>query len=56
MANEELKVGDVVQLKSGSFDMVIGVIEDNKALCYWSGKEFDLQVKEIFLQAIEKVK
>jgi uncharacterized protein YodC (DUF2158 family) len=44
MQNEELKVGDVVRLKSGSESMTIGDFNDhNEAGCYW----FDVQTKDV---------
>jgi uncharacterized protein YodC (DUF2158 family) len=54
MAQEEIKVGDVVKLKSGSFKMVVGHIGIHGASCFWNGGDGDIKKKDISVDALQK--
>jgi len=56
MVKGKLKVGDVVELKSGSFEMVIAIIYEGYAYCYWKGLEFEIKRAKIPLEGLMKVK
>lgn len=52
MSNQELKEGDVVQLKSGGVEMTLAKLIVNNAKCYWAdGKE--IRYREIPLAALK---
>ena len=56
MEKAELKVGDVVELKSGSFKMVVAIIYEGYAYCYWKGNEFEIKRAKIPIDGLMKVK
>jgi len=60
MANEELKVGDIVQLKSGGPKMTIEVIDNfgddhDKALCAWFDEKSKREDHIFELTSLQKV-
>ena len=56
MSKEELRVGDVVELKSGSFKMVVAIIYEGYAYCYWKGNEPEIKRAKIPIEGLMKVK
>ena len=50
----ELKVGDVVRLKSDSYNMTIGEISSGWATCYWQGKEATISSMSIPVAVLVK--
>ena len=56
MAKEELKVGDVVELKSGSFEMVVVIIYEGYAYCYWKGNDLEIKRAKIPIEGLMKAK
>jgi len=54
MPNDELKPGDVVELKSGSIPMTIGWIESGMANCFWLGSEREIKSESIPVAALKR--
>jgi uncharacterized protein YodC (DUF2158 family) len=58
MDNEEIKVGDVVKLKSGGLKMTIATIDGKDIYCKWFDKDTTLKdgyfVKEMLEKLIKK--
>jgi uncharacterized protein YodC (DUF2158 family) len=54
---EEIKVGDVVQLKSGSISMTVGQMAPNgvhgmMALCFWGAEGKEIKSMQIYTSAL----
>jgi uncharacterized protein YodC (DUF2158 family) len=61
MPGEEIQVGDVVTLKSGSIKMTVGAFDTRAgygktAVCYWYDTDSkELKSMQIYVEALKKV-
>ncbi|MBS1598473.1 MAG: DUF2158 domain-containing protein [Bacteroidetes bacterium] len=60
MPEDEIKEGDVVQLKSGSLKMTVGAFENRPAygkiaVCYFAETSQEIKSMQIYVAALKKV-
>jgi uncharacterized protein YodC (DUF2158 family) len=53
MTQEKIKVGDVVKLKRGYYEMTVGDIGDGFAVCYQEDKEGKIETYSLLVGALE---